>query len=188
MNKLELPVYFRLLLSTGMRTNEARWLKRSDVDMVEGVININQTKGVDQHRVALHKSMLKLLKAYCKKMEKVLPCRTCFFPDRDDHFHRPAWADYHFRIVWKEVSQEPARPYDLRSHYAVANVTRWKGIGFEFHDKLLYLSRTMGHRQVRSTCKYFNLTPALADKIKNLTEESFNNLLPELSEYEEQEL
>ncbi|MBI9064927.1 MAG: tyrosine-type recombinase/integrase [Marinilabiliaceae bacterium] len=186
LNKLELPVYFRFLLSTGMRTNEARWMKRSDVDWVEGVININQSKGNSQHRVALHASTLKLLKRYDEQMAKVMPNRTYFFPDKDDHFHRPAWAEYHFRNIWKEVSKEPARPYDLRSHYAVLNITRWKELGFEIHDKLLYLSRTMGHRHVSSTYGYFNLSPALADKLKSLTEESFNNLLPKLHDYEQE--
>jgi integrase len=182
LNKLELPVYYRLLLSTGMRTNEARWLNRSDVDLKEGIININQTKGVDQHRIALHKSMLSLLEKYDEEMDRIMPNRTYFFSFIYDHYHRPAWAEYHFRIIWKTVSKESARPYDLRSHYAVANVTRWKNVGFELHDKLLYLSRTMGHRHVRSTYGYFNLSPGLADKIKTLTEESFNNLLPKLSD------
>ncbi len=186
LNKLELPVYYRLLLSTGMRTNEARWLKRSDVNLTEGVININQSKGDDQHRVALHESMLRLLERYDKNMAKIMPARTCFFPNKNDCFHPPAWAEYHFRIIWKEVSKEPARLYDLRSNYAVVNVTRWKDLGFELHDKLLYLSRTMGHRHIRSTYGYFNLSPALADKIKSLTEESFNNLLPKLPDYEQE--
>ena len=187
MNKLELPVYYRLLLSTGMRTNEARWLNRSDVDFMEGVININRSKGADQHRVALHESMLKLLEIYDKQMAKIMPNRICFFPDRHDHFHRAEWVEYHFRIIWKEVSKEPARPYDLRSNYAVTNVAGWKGVGFELHDKLLYLSRTMGHRSIQSTCGYFNLSPVLADKIKTLTEKTFNNLLPKLPGYDEQE-
>ena len=185
LNRLEFPVYFRLLLSTGMRTNEARWLNRSDVNLAEGVININKTKGVDQHRVALHESMSKLLERYDEKMDKVMPNRTCFFPNRNDCFHTRRWAEYYFRIIWKEVSNEPARLYDLRSNYAVVNVTRWKNLGFEIHDKLLYLSRTMGHRHIKSTYRYFNLSPTLADKIKNLTEESFNNLLPKLPDYEQ---
>jgi integrase len=100
LNKLELPVYYRLLLSTGMRTNEARWLNRSDVDWKEGVININQTKGADQHRVALQESMLSLLEKYDEEMDRIMPNRTCFFPDKDDHYHRPAWAEYHLRIIW----------------------------------------------------------------------------------------
>lgn len=185
LNRLELPVYYRLLLSTGMRTNEARWLNRSDVNLTEGVININQTKGFDQHRVALHESMLRLLKIYDGKIDKIMPNRTCFFPNRNDCFHPRNWAEYHFRIIWKAVSKEPVRLYDLRSNYAVVNVTRWKNPGFEINNKLLYLSRTMGHRYIKSTCGYFNLSPTLADKIKNLTEDSFNNILPKLPDYEQ---
>lgn len=37
LNRLELPVFFRLLLSSGMRTCEARWLKCRNVDLESGV-------------------------------------------------------------------------------------------------------------------------------------------------------
>lgn len=185
LNLLELPVYFRLLLSSGMRTCEARWLKRSDVKMIDGVININESKGVDQHRIVLHDSMLELLQVYDKRVAKILPNRNYFFPNSKDHTHRPAWAEYHFRIIWKEVSSAAARPYDLRSYYAVTNINQWTNIGFELHEKLFHLSRTMGHRNIQSTYGYFNLTPVLADKLKKLTEDSYNKLLPKLSDHEQ---
>lgn len=184
LNLLELPTYFRLLLSTGMRTCEARWLKSADIDFPNGVININKSKGVDQHRIVLHDSMLALLQVYDKHIGKLLPNRNYFFPNAKDGFHRPAWAEYHFRIIWKEVSHASARPYDFRSYYAVTNISGWDSPGFELHEKLFHLSRTMGHRKIESTYGYFNLTPALGDKLKKLTEESFNELLPKLSENE----
>ena len=40
--KLAVPVFFRLLYSTGMRTTEARLLKRKNVDMKNNIINIEQ--------------------------------------------------------------------------------------------------------------------------------------------------
>lgn len=183
LNALELPVYVRLLYSTGMRTNEARWLERSDVNLNDGVIEINRSKGLDQHRVALHPSMTALLRQYDELMANIMPNRKHFFPDKNDNAHRPNWADYHFRQVWHEISDEPARIYDLRSHYAVQNVTRWKGLGYEIHQKLLYLSRSMGHKELSSTYGYFNLTPNLADKIRSCCEDSFNSLLPNLPDY-----
>lgn len=186
LNQLELPVYFRLLFSTGMRTNEARRLKRTDVDLTDGIIEINETKGYDQHRVALHSSLVGLLKRYDECMALIMPCRQMFFPDADDGPHRPHWAEYQFRQIWIKVSSEPARPYDMRSHYAVVNITGWKGLGYGVHDKLLYLSRTMGHRSLSSTYWYFNLPPGLADKIRQCSEESFNGLLPKLDGYEEE--
>lgn len=186
LNQLELPVYFRLLFSTGMRTHEARHLKRTDVGLIDGIIEINETKGYDQHRVALHSSLVGLLKRYDECMALIMPCRQMFFPDADDGPHRPHWAEYHFRQIWAKISSEPARPYDLRSHYAVANITSWKGLGYGIHDKLLYLSRTMGHRSLASTYWYFNLSPGLADKIRQCSEESFNSLLPKIEDYEEE--
>ncbi|MGL5706308.1 MAG: tyrosine-type recombinase/integrase [Tannerellaceae bacterium] len=186
LNKFELPIYFRLLYSTGMRTNEARYLRRKDIDFTNGVIEINETKGFDQHRVALHPSMLEMLKKYDDCMARIMPNRKMFFPNKDDEAHTPHSADYHFRQIWAKICNEPARPYDLRSHYAVLNITAWKGLGYGIHDKLLYLSRTMGHRSLTSTYWYFNLSPGLADKIKECSEESFNSLLPKLEDYEEE--
>ena len=183
LNALELPVYVRLLYSTGMRTNEARWLERSDVNLKDGIIDINRSKGLDQHRVALHPSMSSLLRMYDERMAEVMPNRKQFFPDKSDNVHRPHWADYHFRQVWSKISDEPAHIYDLRSHYAVRNVTKWKGLGYEIHQKLLFLSRSMGHRELSSTYGYFNLTPNLTDKIRSCCEESFNSLLPNLPDY-----
>ncbi len=185
LNQLKLPVFFRLLYSTGMRTIEARELRRADVDLVNGVININETKGYDQHRVALHDSMLSLLKRYDGSMDRIMPDRKMFFPNKNDKAHAPSWESYHFRQIWAKTSEAYARCYDLRSQYAVTNITGWKSLGFEMHDKMLYLSRTMGHRSLSSTYWYFHLTPGLADKIRECSEESFNSLLPKLEDYEE---
>lgn len=69
---------FRLLYSSGIRTTEARYLKREDVDLEHGVLNIRKSKGYDQHYVALHKSMTELLKQYDKVAESIRSDRTYF--------------------------------------------------------------------------------------------------------------
>lgn len=76
---MQIPVFFRLLLSTGMRTNEARLLDCEDVDLKNGIINIKHTKGWAQHRVALHLSIWELLKRYDHAVEQLLPKRKVFF-------------------------------------------------------------------------------------------------------------
>lgn len=78
MKKITCPVFFRLLYSSGIRTTEARYLKREDVDLEHGVLNIRKSKGYDQHYVALHKSMTELLKQYDKMAESIRPDRTYF--------------------------------------------------------------------------------------------------------------
>jgi site-specific recombinase XerD len=62
--KITIPVFFRLLYSSGIRTNEARMLRVVDVDLCHGILNIRYSKGHAQHYVVLHDSMLELLKRY----------------------------------------------------------------------------------------------------------------------------
>ncbi|NDV84946.1 tyrosine-type recombinase/integrase [Bacteroides sp. 51] len=180
LNRLEVPVFFRLLLSSGMRTCEARWLKCSDVDFSTGVIEIEKSKGVDQHRVVLHETMLSILQDYNNAMSKLMPGRVHLFPDRNDCSHKPEWESHHFRNIWYKISNERACPYDLRSYYAVANITRWENHGYELSGKLLFLSRSMGHKNIQSTFGYFHITPMLTDKLKRNTEKNFNSILPKL--------
>jgi integrase len=187
LNRLELPVFFRLLLSSGMRTCEARWLKCQNVDFKTGVVEIEKSKGGDQHRVVLHESMLALLTKYDSAMSKLMPGREHFFPDKNGNTHNPAWESYHFRNIWYKSHTEVARAYDLRSQYAVTNITKWENHGYELSGKLLFLSRSMGHKSIQSTYGYFHLTPMLTDKLKRNTESGFNNISPQLSDDENQE-
>lgn len=61
LRKITCPVFFRLLYSSGIRTTEARFLMRDGVDLVNGVLDIQKSKGYDQHYVALHQSMTEML-------------------------------------------------------------------------------------------------------------------------------
>ncbi len=79
LRKLQCPVFFRLLYSSGMRTTEARYLKREDVDLEHGVVNTRKSKGYDQHYVALHDTMTRLLIQYDEAVDKIQPERTYFF-------------------------------------------------------------------------------------------------------------
>ena len=43
--RIVVPVFFRLLYSSGIRTNEARMLHVDDVNLINGVLNIRLSKG-----------------------------------------------------------------------------------------------------------------------------------------------
>ena len=66
--KITIPVVFRLLYSSGMRTTEVLLLRYEDVNLQTGVVNVQYSKGYDQHFVVLHDSMLELMKI-CDKSE-----------------------------------------------------------------------------------------------------------------------
>ena len=174
---ITIAVFFRLLYSSGVRTNEARKLRRKDVDLSHGILDIQSSKGYAQHYVVLHDSMTSLLRQYDAAMSKQYPKRTYFFPARNDSYHINKWVQNNFRRIWIQCSDGYATAYELRHNYAVENINNWIGEGFGFHKKLLYLSRSMGHSVLESTKYYYSLVPCLADILEAQTDDT---MIPEV--------
>jgi integrase len=185
--KLTCPVFFRLLYSSGIRTTEARLLHRENVDLEHGILDIQKSKGYDQHYVALHKTMTNLLKRYDDSIEIIRPGRTFFFESAKGTHYSREWVTENFRNLWKKANgaDTNAVAYEFRHHYAVTNINSWSEDSFEFNDKLHYLSKSMGHRWTLSTFYYYSIVPRLAETIKIRTEDGFNAIVPEVC-YEEE--
>lgn len=185
-NMYSLPVVFRLMYSTGMRTVECRQLLRRNVNLENGVISIENTKGYEQHYVVMHDSMLEIMKDFDCKMQALYPDREYFFCNDDGKCRSRDWIMYHFRILWDSVNTTHATAYELRHNYAVQNINNWINDGFCFNDKLVYLSKSMGHTSVSNTVKYYySIVPGLADILLERTNAGFEQLIPEVH-YEEQ--
>ncbi len=182
--KITIPVFFRLLYSSGIRTTEARMLKVEDVDLCHGIMDIRYSKGHAQHYVVLHDFMLELLKIYDAAIRKQYPHRTYFFPARGNAFHTRKWVQTNFRELWNKHNTSHATAYELRHHYAIENINRWTGEGFGFDAKLLYLSKSMGHSTLESTKYYYSLVPGMADILEEKTGMDFESIVPEV-DYEE---
>jgi len=178
--KLTVPVFFRLLYSSGIRTNEARHLKPSDVDLIHGVLRIAISKGNNQRFVVLHDSMLEIMRQYDSAMKARCPMREYFFPSPIGGCYETTWVGNVFEEMWSKYNATHATPYDLRHNYAVENINKWIGDGFDFFDKLVTLSKSMGHAGVEGTKYYFHLVPALANVIEEISGESFDDLVPEV--------
>jgi integrase len=179
--KITVPIFFRLLYSSGIRTNEARMLKAEDVDFIQGVLNIRYSKGHAQHYVVLHDSMLELIKQYDISIRKQYPNRTYFFPARNDGFHTRNWVQKNFRRMWSQYNDSRATAYELRHNYATENINGWTDVGFGFDEKLLYLSKSMGHSVLESTRYYYSLVPGLADILEAQTDD---DIIPEVEDHE----
>jgi len=182
--KLTVPVFFRLLYSSGIRTTEARLLRKTDVDMEHGILDIRYSKGRNQHYIVLHDSMMELMRQYDVAIEKIHPDRTYFFPARNDSFHKRSWVQKNFHDIWYGVNKAHATAYELRHHYAIENINRWAGLGVDFNDKLLYLSKSMGHTTIESTKYYYSIVPSLAQILNEKTGTGFDWIVPEVKDDE----
>ena len=166
-NELVLPVIYRLIYSAGLRTCEARLLKRSNVDLDSGVMRIVEGKGRNERLVALHPSMLALARKYDRLAEELVPGRVYFFPNGRDGHLSVDWVSRHFREAWSHVSEEPATPYMLRHAYAVENIDRISTEGPVGTEALMPLSKSMGHSTVDVTVSsYYHISAGLAEAMQ----------------------
>lgn len=180
--RVTVPVFFRLLYSSGMRTYETRILRASDVDLCHGIINVRYSKGHDQHYVVLHDSMLELMRQYDAAISMQCPDRIYFFPAKNGSFHDRAWVQENFRRLWDKYNSSHATAYEFRHNYAIENINSWTDEGFGFDDRMLYLSKSMGHSVLESTKYYYSLVPALADVLESKSDEDF--IIPEVKDSE----
>jgi integrase len=178
--RITVPVFFRLLYSSGIRTTEARLLKAEDVDLEHGVLNIRYSKGHHQHFIVLHDTMLDLMRQYDSVISKRYPNREYFFPARTKNggAHTRSWVQVNFKRMWTQYNGSYAVPYELRHNYAIENINSWTNEGFNFNAKLLYLSKSMGHSVIESTKYYYSLVPGLAEIIDSMTDEA--EVIPEV--------
>ncbi|GAB6118937.1 tyrosine-type recombinase/integrase [Dysgonomonas termitidis] len=188
--RIVVPVIFRLLYSSGLRTCEARELRRCDVNLETGVVNIVISKTYSEHIIVLHDSMRELLIQYDVAIENIMPGRTIFFPNIHDKPFSNHWLNDNFNQMWYRYNKVYAIPYDFRHGYAIKNMNRWitkEHADCFVSDQFLALSRSMGHDSIVNTLYYYSYVPSFGKILQDFCEESYNNIVQELDYDEEYE-
>jgi len=156
-----IPVVFRLMLGCGLRPQEARLLRRLDVDLGGAIVTIEQTKRNKDRRVPVHADMADLLARFDELANLHRPGREFFFEDHPGQPYLARWltAHYHRCRVRAGGVAPGSTPYTLRHNYATRTMTRWIEEGRDLNVWLPYLSAYMGHDTYSSTAYYIHLLP-----------------------------
>ena len=170
---LIVPVIFRLNYSTGLRPKESRYLKRRDVQLERGVIEVTKAKGHKQRLVALHPSTIKMLKQYDELMDKEMPNREYFFPNDQDKPRSAYFITTKFKLCWYKYNKHKEGegevvPYSLRHNYAIENIMSWEGDDDRIEEKMLVLSKSMGHEMISETMYYFHFVPRFGELLEKM--------------------
>lgn len=179
--RIEVPVFYRLMYSTGMRPPEVRCLMRTDVNLQTGEVHVHNTKGYAEHILVLHDSMLHLLKQYDERMDMMMPNRIYMFPDEDGNLYDASWQNRMFQKCWHIANDTKCVAYCFRHHYAVDNINKLIGEGIEANEKLVALSKSMGHASFQETLHYYSLVPEFGKIIDDVNDD---DVLPNISDYE----
>ncbi|MGO2931652.1 tyrosine-type recombinase/integrase [Microbacterium sp.] len=156
-----IPVLFRLMLGCGLRPQEARLLRRRNVDLGGAIVTIEQSKRNKDRRVPVDTGMADLLARFDELADLRRPGREFFFEDHPEQPYPGRWITAHYhRCRDRAGGVAPgSTPYTLRHNYATRTLTRWVEEGRDLNVWLPYLSAYMGHNTYSTTAYYIHLLP-----------------------------
>lgn len=164
-------VIFRLQYSTGMRPQEARLLRRQDLDFSHCTIYIADSKRHKDRCIAVEPGVMEMCRNYDRIARGMYPGTEIFFPNRNGNRHGAQAISTLFHKCWEmagnpDVPERYCTPYILRHNFATQTLTRWMEEGRDFGQFLPYLSAYMGHQTFRETCYYLHLLPERLSKME----------------------
>ena len=161
-----MPEVFRLLYGCGFRAGEVLKLRIRAVDLNQGIITVRQAKCRKDRLVPPALPLVNRLRKYAAHFEK-RPPDAIFFP-------RPNGGPFSLRTVYTLFRQlllqcgishggrgKGPRIHDARHQFAVQALRRWYQDGEDLNAKLPLLATYLGHKDIRSTLVYLNITPEL---------------------------
>jgi len=176
---------FRMLYATGMRLSEATNLTVRDVDLVQGVVRVNDTKFGKERLLPVDDALLARIKRYSNNVLTFMGQDSPFFPNPQKGFYSSGniYSLFRDRLWAAKISHggkgAGPRIHDLRHTFAVHCLRRAVRNGEDLSVMLKFLSVYMGHCDTSSTQAYLRLTADMYPDIVCKTEEHFN-VLPDL--------
>lgn len=160
---------FGLLAATGMRMKESINLQCKDVDLVQGILTIVQTKFGKSRMIPLHPSMQRVLQQYEHQGDRICPDPqdpNFFLSDSGTRLtgcnvrHTFVKLSRQIGLRGPHASHGP-RLHDLRHTFAVRTILNWYRNDIDVDRHLPTLATYLGHTHVNDTYWYLSAVPEL---------------------------
>lgn len=158
-----------LLVSTGLRISEAIFLDHDDVNLVDGLLRIRDSKSVPLRTVPLHESATKALQEYIAIRDAAHPCRTTpafFLGVHGGRLHADTFRNIFYRLrakaglPWHAHHQKP-RIHDFRHTFACRYLLGQYQSNKDLDCAVADLAVFLGHKDVNDTYWYLSAIPDL---------------------------
>ncbi|MBT9504774.1 MAG: tyrosine-type recombinase/integrase [Burkholderiaceae bacterium] len=173
-SRMQALTYRTLILTlygSGLRVGEALRLNLVDVDLVERVLTVHETKFYKSRLVPVSGALAAALAAYTRQrcsLSMPLGAASAFFASRSGHridYQRVVTLFQRVRtqagIGCPSGVTRPPRLHDLRHTAAVHRVLAWYRESKDVQQLLPKLATYLGHASIASTQHYLQMTPEL---------------------------
>ena len=178
-----MPVFFRILYTSGMRVSELRLARIRDVNLEKGYIHVLEAKNHKERLIPIHP----LLMLRCRELKEKIHATS---PD-DEYFFmilpgKPMTLGNVYKNFRRYLEQagishtgKGPRIHDFRHTYCVNLLRKWADEGKDLIAYLPYMRTMLGHESFEETAYYLKLTAERFPYIKERMKESFPDLVKE---------
>jgi integrase len=160
-----------LAYCAGLRGGEVARLKLGDINPREGTIEIRETKFFKHRRLPLAPGVMTALKRYLSLREQAAapmsPDSPLFWSPQRNRGYTVGGMRHVLTDVLRRAGVKPSRGaigpriHDLRHSMVGHRMRDWYKSGINPQSRLPYLATYLGHKDIRSTLVYLNITPEL---------------------------
>ena len=178
---MAMPLFLRLLYSTGMRCSEVANLKNKDVDLRQHTIRITETKNGCERIAPINESLTKCMEQYLK-FRNMLPIEGLNKPDAyffvNHKGRRLAHSTYLYRFkqIIRKANVKGNNPksicriHDIRHTCCVHVMHKLLQEGRDLYTCIPAISAFMGHKSIFSTELYMRFTAEMFPEMVQMSE------------------
>lgn len=179
-----MPVFFRILYTSGMRVSELRLSRLKDVDLDRGVIRVNQGKNHKDRLVPIHPALAQKCIRLKESIHQASPEDEFFFMIRPGREMKLSNVYHNFRRYLDKAgiphTGRGPRVHDLRHTYCVNLLRKWVAEGKDLMSCLPYMKTMLGHGSFEETAYYLKLTSAAFPDIRESLDKAFPDIIGEV--------
>lgn len=178
-----MPVFFRILYTSGMRVSELRLARIRDINLEEGYIHVHEAKNHKERLIPIHPLLIIQCKELKEKIHADSPADEYFFmilPGKPMTLGN-VYKNFRRYLEQAGISHTGKGPriHDFRHTYCVNLLRKWADEGKDLIAYLPYMRTMLGHESFEETAYYLKLTAERFPYIKKRMKESFPDLIKE---------
>lgn len=176
-----MPVFFRILYTSGMRVSELRLARVRDVNLGQGHIIVRDAKNHKDRIVPIHPALTAKCKLLKEEIHAGSPEDEYFFMMRPGRAMPLVNVYRNFRRYLDKAgishTGHGPRVHDFRWTYCVNLLCRWVEERKDLMAYLPYMKTMLGHEGFEETAYYLKLTAEMHPSIRESLQSSFPGLI-----------
>lgn len=181
---LVMPIFFRILYTSGLRVSELRLLKVKDFHLDKGYLIVQSGKNKKDRIVPIHPSLIEK----CIELKKMIHVES----REDEYFFmvvpgvpmklHTVYRNFRRYLEKADISHTGKGPrvHDFRHTYCVNLLKIWIEEKKDLLNYLPYMKTMLGHETFEETAYYLKLTQSLFPTLTQKLEDAYSKMIEEV--------